>query len=105
MIALLRARTDRSRALDWVQIGAVAGPDIELPSAALRSCNLRLQGSGQGSVSPGAYLAELRPLAAAIADGSIVVRPAVAPLEDVERVWTAARGPRRAHGARSLNRE
>src|SRR5262249_50319766 len=29
--ALLTARPDRSRALDWIQIGAVAGPAIELP--------------------------------------------------------------------------
>ncbi|MGH3167974.1 MAG: zinc-binding dehydrogenase, partial [Trebonia sp.] len=57
ILALLTARSDRSRALDWIQIGAVAGPTIELPSVALRSANFRLQGSGQGSVSPGTYLA------------------------------------------------
>ena len=59
IVALLTARLDRSRALDWVQIGAVAGPTIELPSVALRSANLRLQGNGQGAVSAQAYLAEL----------------------------------------------
>jgi len=37
MVALLRARSDRSRAIDWIQIGAIAGPTIELPSVALRS--------------------------------------------------------------------
>ena len=58
-MALLRARSDRSRALDWIQIGAIAGPTIELPSVALRSANLRLQGNGQGAVSTKAYLAEL----------------------------------------------
>ena len=51
MMALLRARSDRSRQMDWIQIGAVAGPTIQLPSAALRSANLRLQGNGQGAVS------------------------------------------------------
>ena len=50
--ALLTARSDRSRELNWIQIGSVAGPAMELPSAALRSANFRLQGSGQGSVSP-----------------------------------------------------
>ena len=50
-MALLTARSDRSRALDWIQIGAIAGPTIELPSVALRSANLRLQGNGQGAVS------------------------------------------------------
>jgi hypothetical protein len=46
--------------MNWIQIGSVAGPAMELPSAALRSANFRLQGSGQGSVSSQAYLAELR---------------------------------------------
>src|SRR3984885_10617053 len=32
MMALLTERADRNRALDWIQIGAVAGPSIELPS-------------------------------------------------------------------------
>jgi NADPH:quinone reductase-like Zn-dependent oxidoreductase len=89
MMALLTARADRSRALDWIQIGAVAGPTIELPSVALRSANLRIQGAGQGSVSPAVYLAELPSLVAAIDAGSIAVKPKPAPLADVERVWGA----------------
>jgi NADPH:quinone reductase-like Zn-dependent oxidoreductase len=40
IMALLRARTDRGRPLNWIQIGSVAGPTIELPSVALRSANL-----------------------------------------------------------------
>jgi NADPH:quinone reductase-like Zn-dependent oxidoreductase len=35
MVAILTARADRSRPLDWIQIGAVAGPTLELPSTAL----------------------------------------------------------------------
>jgi NADPH:quinone reductase-like Zn-dependent oxidoreductase len=87
MSALLRGRSDRSRALDWVQIGAIAGPTIELPSVALRSANLRLQGVGQGSVSPAAYMAELPSLVAAIDEGRIGVTPKPVPLADVERAW------------------
>ena len=87
MIALLTARSDRSRALDWIQIGAIAGPTIELASVALRSANLRLQGNGQGAVSLRDYLAELPPLVAEIDAGTIAVRPNPAPLADVERVW------------------
>ena len=52
IVALLTARSDRGRAMNWIQIGAMAGPTIELPSVALRSANFRLQGSGQGAVSP-----------------------------------------------------
>ncbi|HEY4830365.1 MAG TPA: zinc-binding alcohol dehydrogenase family protein [Solirubrobacteraceae bacterium] len=86
--ALLTARADRSRALDWIQIGAIAGPAIELPSVALRSANLRIQGSGQGSVSPAGYLAELPSLIDEIAAGTIAVSANQVPLADVERIWS-----------------
>ena len=82
-------RDDRSRPLDWIQIGAVAGPTVELPSVALRSANFRLQGSGQGSVSPRTYLAELPSLVEEITAGTIAVRANAVPLADVEDAWTA----------------
>ena len=93
IMALLTARSDRGRALDWIQIGAVAGPAIELPSVALRSANFRLQGSGQGSVSPRGYLAELPALIGEISAGTIAVQPNVVPLADVERAWTSEETP------------
>ena len=86
--ALLTARSDRSRAMNWVQIGAMAGPTIELPSVALRSANLRIQGNGQGAVSPAAYLAELPSLVDEIDAGTIAVKPNTMPLADVEAIWT-----------------
>ena len=91
--ALLTARADRSRALDWIEIGAVAGPAIELPAAALRSAGLRLSGSGQGSVSPRQYLAELPSLVEEIDAGTIAVNVRPVPLADVEAAWTAAEPP------------
>ena len=93
MMALLTARADRSRAMDWIQIGAIAGPAIELPSVALRSANLRIQGCGQGSVSPKAYLAELPSLVAEIDAGTIAVNARPVPLADVEAAWTAPELP------------
>ncbi len=84
---LLRAREDRSRALDWIQIGAIAGPSIELPSVALRSANLRLQGSGQGSLSGSAYLAELPSLVEELDAGTIAVNAVPRPLAEVETAW------------------
>jgi hypothetical protein len=101
-VALLTARSDRSRALDWIQIGAMAGPTIELPSVALRSANFRLQGSGQGSVSPRAYLAELPSLVDEITTGAITIQANEIPLSAVERAWTAPETPRRADGPRPL---
>ncbi|MEU4240123.1 zinc-binding alcohol dehydrogenase family protein [Actinoplanes sp. NPDC026619] len=87
IMALLTARADRSRQLDWIQIGSMAGPTIELPSVALRSANFRLQGNGQGAVSARAYLAELPALVEEIDAGTIAVTPRVRPLADVEQAW------------------
>ena len=87
MMALLTERTDRSRALNWIQIGAAAGPTMELPSVALRSTNLRIQGNGQGAVSTAVYLAELPSLVAEIDAGTIAVVANGAPLADVQRIW------------------
>ncbi len=91
--ALLTARSDRSREMNWIQIGSVAGPAMELPSAALRSASFRLQGSGQGSVSPRAYLAELPPLVAEITAGTIAVTATTRPLADVEQIWPKPEAP------------
>jgi NADPH:quinone reductase-like Zn-dependent oxidoreductase len=90
MMSVLKARADRSRAMDWIQIGSVAGPTIELPSVALRSANLRIQGCGQGAVSSQAYLAELPALVEEIDTGTIAVHVHPVALADVEAAW---RGP------------
>ena len=66
----------------------MAGPAIELPSAVLRSANLRLQGAGQGAISATAYLAELPSLIHEIGAGAIAVKPNPVPLADVETIWT-----------------
>ena len=91
-MALLTARSDRSRALNWIQIGAIAGPTIELPSVALRSANLRLQGNGQGAVSTGL------PGRAAVARRRDRCRhdrgqSEPVPLADVESVWSRPEAP------------
>lgn len=92
MVALLQGRSDRSRALEWIQIGAMAGPTIELASVALRSANLRLQGNGQGAVSPATYRAELPSLVAEIDAGNLTISANREPLADVEAVWKRPEG-------------
>jgi NADPH:quinone reductase-like Zn-dependent oxidoreductase len=91
--ALLTARSDRTRLLNWIQIGAMAGPTIELPSVALRSANLRLQGSGQGSVSSETYLAELPALVDQINHGTIALTAHSRALADVEQIWASQDPP------------
>ena len=93
IVALLTARSDRSRAMNWIQIGSVAGPTIELPSVALRSANLRVLGNGQGAVPGRAYLAELPSLVAEIDSGAIAVTANPVPLADVEAAWTRTGPP------------
>ena len=93
IMALLRGRADRSRALNWIQIGSMAGPTIELPSVALRSANFRLQGNGQGAVSTRAYLAELPSLIDEIDNGGIAVTAQPVALADVETAWSAPEVP------------
>lgn len=87
---VLRARADETQLLDWVQIGSLAGQDITLPAAALRSNALRLSGSGFGSVPFRAYLQETPKAAAAIAEVPMGVHPRPVPLADIEAAWATA---------------
>ena len=80
-------------ALDWIQIGAMAGPTMELPSVALRSANLRIQGNGQGAVSTQSYLAELPSLIDEIDAGTLEAEARPVPLADVEAIWSVPDAP------------
>jgi NADPH:quinone reductase-like Zn-dependent oxidoreductase len=87
ILPLLQGRADRTRALSWIQIGAVAGGSMRLPSAALRQANLQILGSGQGSVSAAGILSALPPLVAEINRGTFAIDARACPLAQVESVW------------------
>ena len=87
ILPLLEAREDRSRLLSWIQIGAVAGPTIALPSAALRQANIHFLGSGQGSVSAAGLLATLPGLVTVLGRGAFTNDATTRRLADVESVW------------------
>lgn len=87
VLAMLRARTDRSRPLTWVQIGSMAGDAAPLPSAALRSARLQVVGSGIGSVRPEEIVAELPALVDVVLRGAVDVRARAVPLDAVAAVW------------------
>jgi NADPH:quinone reductase-like Zn-dependent oxidoreductase len=93
IMALLTRRPDRSVALTWIQIGAVAGSSAPLESAALRSANLTVIGSGQGSVSTADILTELPALAREITAGTFIINARAVPLPHVERIWSAPNNP------------
>jgi NADPH:quinone reductase-like Zn-dependent oxidoreductase len=79
--------------LTWIQIGSMAGLEINLPSFVLRAANLQLIGSGQGSVSAAGIVAELPSLIALLAAGTLTVDPLAVPLSEVETAWAAPTRP------------
>ena len=87
MTAVVTGRADRGQPLSWVEIGSVAGPTAEIPSAALRAARLQLVGSGQGSVPARDIVAELADLAGAINDGALQISTRTVPLADVAEAW------------------
>ncbi|MFE2375752.1 zinc-binding alcohol dehydrogenase family protein [Streptomyces sp. NPDC059398] len=93
--ALLTRRAERSAPLDWIQIGSMAGPDITLPSFVLRAANLRIMGSGQGSLTAAGIVAELPSLLGELAAGTLTVAAVAVPLSEVEEAWTATAEPGR----------
>ena len=90
MVAIVTDRADRGQPLTWIEVGSVAGPAAQIPSAALRAARLTIVGSGQGSVRAHEYLAELPALAQAITAGALDVDARAVPLADVEEAWAAA---------------
>lgn len=87
--AMIPLRTARSAPLTWIQIGSIAGQDAEVPSAALRSSQLQIVGSGMGSVAGHIFAEELPAIAQAITDGEFDIRTRVVPLAEVETAWTS----------------
>lgn len=85
--AIVPSRAEEEQPLTWIQVGSVAGPESAIPSAALRAVNLRIIGSGQGSVSPRDYRQEVEELAAEVVDGAFEVAARPVPLREVESAW------------------
>jgi NADPH:quinone reductase-like Zn-dependent oxidoreductase len=94
LIAAARA-SEEGVPLRFVQIGAVTGPNITLPSAVLRASAIELMGSGIGSVSRERYISIIRDLlrAAVPAGLEIAIRPV--PLSEVEDAWSWTDNARR----------
>ncbi|HVZ86857.1 MAG TPA: zinc-binding alcohol dehydrogenase family protein [Polyangia bacterium] len=72
----------------FVQIGAMSGSDITLPSAALRSSALELMGSGIGSVPLPRLLAAVRGVLDAAPSAGFEIATRVVPLADVTKAWS-----------------
>jgi len=79
----------------FVQIGAVSGSEITLPSAVLRSSAIELMGSGIGSIPFDRLVHATRNLLHATVPGGFAIAANPVPLSDVERSWPNDDGRRR----------
>lgn len=86
---------DAGRALRFVQIGAMAGAEISLPAAWLRSRANLLMGSGLGSVAPDRIMASMRDLLISAAREPYGVDVETVGLSDVADAWQRDSGNRR----------
>ncbi|KZT12260.1 GroES-like protein [Laetiporus sulphureus 93-53] len=83
---LLSSLPRQRRPMQYVQIGTVAGPDIALPGAALRSKNLTIRGAGPGAWSFEELSRELPEMLTMLGE----VEPPkirIEKLSEIERVW------------------
>ena len=71
----------------FVQIGAVSGPDITLPSAALRSSAIVLMGSGIGSIPFDRFVHAIDGVLAGGRPAGFKIATTPVPLSDVEQAW------------------
>jgi NADPH:quinone reductase-like Zn-dependent oxidoreductase len=79
----------------FVQVGAVSGGNIILPSAALRSSALVLMGSGIGSIPRKGLIGAIRGVLQAAIPGKLKIETKVVPLSEVEETWNKETGKSR----------
>lgn len=91
-----RIGTKPGRPVSYVHIGGVAGRTITLDGALLRSADIRLLGSGLGSISPKHLLQQIPRIFDFAEDTPLALPVHVAPLSEVEVQWDAfaPTGPR-----------
>jgi NADPH:quinone reductase-like Zn-dependent oxidoreductase len=94
LIAAARARAT-SATIRFVQVGSVSGPEISLPSAALRSSTMVLTGSGLGSVSVEGLVRSIDGLFQAAAPAGFEIAVRSVPLSKVAQAWSIDDSARR----------
>jgi NADPH:quinone reductase-like Zn-dependent oxidoreductase len=79
--------TAEPRTTRLIEIGAIAGPTISLPGAALRSSGLELYGAGGGSVPMQAIIEAVPQILEHAARGDLKLETKKVPLAEVEKTW------------------
>ena len=80
------------RRIRYVQIGSMAGPNLNLPASTLRSSGLELLGSGFGSASMDQIREAIAGFFAVVAARPFEFACQVAPLSEVSLLWNADTG-------------
>jgi NADPH2:quinone reductase len=88
-------RPDRARATRLVEVGETAGKTITLPGATLRSLDLRILGSGFGSVSLEGVFNAIPALFNLAARRELTLDIEPTPLSEVESAWSRKTDGRR----------
>ncbi len=93
VMALITALMTKSMAKETprtrlIQVGAMAGDPISLPSGALRSSRLEILGSGIGSVSIDAIFKMLPEIMKNAAEGKLQINTIEMPLREISAAWT-----------------
>lgn len=78
------------RRIRFIQIGAMAGGEISLPAAVLRSSAIEMMGSGIGSVSTENLVASIGEMFAAATEAGLVAETTAVPLFEIESAWNRA---------------
>ncbi len=89
LVAATKAAPDEVP-LRYVEIGSASGPDITLPSAALRSSSIVLMGSGIGSLGFGKMHAAIRAVLEAAVPAGFRIETTRVPLSEVATTWDTA---------------
>ncbi|GAA3561554.1 zinc-binding alcohol dehydrogenase family protein [Microlunatus spumicola] len=85
--ALVANKVDPHRPVRFVNIGNLAGPELALPAAAIRSSAIQISGHGIGSFPMELQAPAVASLFEAAAAGRIGVDYVEHPLSDVETAW------------------
>jgi len=87
LIAAAKA-SEAGAPLRFVQIGAVSGPNITLPSTVLRSSDIELMGSGIGSVAYDRFISAIAGILQATASAGFKIATRPVPLSQIEETWS-----------------
>ncbi|MBY5400972.1 zinc-binding alcohol dehydrogenase family protein [Rhizobium leguminosarum] len=86
---------DPARPLRYVQIGGIAGDQISISAALMRSRANMIMGSGLGSVAPDRMMATLNDLFQSAGKQPYQLATETAPLSEISEAWSRDTGSRR----------